>query len=568
MEEIKKGIKLIAVYARVSTAKQEEEKTIETQLSAVREFAKENGYTIVKEYIDDGWSGDILVRPQLDQLRQDAKNKIWEAVLAYDPDRLARRYSYQELVMDELREAGTEVLFVTTPVPRNGEERILQGVKGLFAEYERAKIAERFRLGKLRVVKEGHVLGSVAPYGYRYVRRHDREHGYYEVNKNEARVVKNIFSWAAYEGLTIRGIVKRLYEQNIRPRNSGRGTWTTGTLCRLLRNESYMGDAYYGKTRPVVPEHPMKMDKYRKTKKSSSRVRPRSEWIKIPVPPIIERDLFEQAQKRLKANFTFSRRHRKYSYLLAGKIWCSCGYRRNGNAIRKGKLKYYVCTQGLHTFPRPSACHEKAVNGTLADELVWQKLSSLMSSPRLLADQIKQWVARRNVKKRRSSTEIHVVVQEISRLGAEEERYMKAYGAGFLSLEKLDEYTKPVRNRITSLKGALVKAAAEKKESEELALPRQNEIQTFAKLAAEHLGELDFAAKQVIIRNVVDRIVATQSELHVYGFIPVSSSNSAPLCCSHGYNKPVLQTNSVLGCNGDIASCFDQIWKRPGSMVW
>jgi len=103
--------KIIAVYARVSTARQEEEGTIETQLLAVRSFAEKNGYKIVREYIDNGWSGDILARPQLDELRSDARNKIWEGVLIYDPDRLARRYSYQELVMDELKEAGIEVVF-------------------------------------------------------------------------------------------------------------------------------------------------------------------------------------------------------------------------------------------------------------------------------------------------------------------------------------------------------------------------------------------------------------------------------------------------------------------------
>src|SRR3989344_9498929 len=172
--------KLIAIYARVSTARQEEEGTIETQLSAVREFAKKNGYTIAKEYIDNGWSGDILARPQLDQLRQDAKNKIWEAVLVYDPDRLARRYSYQELVTDELREAGAEVLFVTTPSPKNGEEKILHGVKGLFAEYERVKIAERFRLGKLRKVNEGHIIVREAPYGPTYILKKAAKHGSFE----------------------------------------------------------------------------------------------------------------------------------------------------------------------------------------------------------------------------------------------------------------------------------------------------------------------------------------------------------------------------------------------------
>jgi site-specific DNA recombinase len=148
-------MKLTAIYARVSTARQEEEQTIKTQLSAVNELVQKSDFRVVEEYIDEGWSGDILARPALDKLRQDAKAKLWDTIVVYDPDRIARRYSYQELVMDELREAGIEVVFVTISAPKNSEDKILYGVRGLFAEYERAKIGERFRLGKLRKVKEG-----------------------------------------------------------------------------------------------------------------------------------------------------------------------------------------------------------------------------------------------------------------------------------------------------------------------------------------------------------------------------------------------------------------------------
>ena len=101
--------KLIALYARVSTARQEEEQTIQNQLLTLREFALKHNYRIVREYVDDGWSGDILARPALDGLRQDLKEKLWDGVLIYDPDRLARRYSYQELVSDELREEAQEL---------------------------------------------------------------------------------------------------------------------------------------------------------------------------------------------------------------------------------------------------------------------------------------------------------------------------------------------------------------------------------------------------------------------------------------------------------------------------
>ena len=534
MEEFKKEKKLIAVYARVSTARQEEEKTIETQLSAVREHARENGYTIVKEYIDDGWSGDLLVRPQLDQLRQDAKDKIWQAVLAYDHDRLARRYSYQELVMDELREAGIEVLFVTTPVPRNGEERILQGVKGLFAEYERAKIAERFRLGKLRVAKEGHVIGT-APYGYSYVPKHDKEHGYYEVNEKEARVVRKIFRWIAIEGLTIRKVVRRLQESGAKPRMGRRAVWSTSTLSHLLRNESYVGDAYYGKTFSVIPEHPLKTDKYRKDKKSSTRRKPRSEWIKISVPAIIDRDLFDLAQNKLKKNFELSKRNQKYSYLLTGKIWCACGYRRNGHVHEGGKRVYYRCTQQQHTYPLPSTCHEKEINGKVAEKLVWEKLVSLMSSPRLLLEQIKRFVERQHGNGSESTADIKAMKQEISGLKEEESRYTKAYGAGLFSIEQLAEFAGPLKERIALLNEQIMKAESDQKEKSGVTLPYPHDVEAFAKAAAQKLHDLDFVTKQAILRNVVDRIVGSHNELHIYGFIPVASGAGPSLCSRHRY---------------------------------
>ena len=92
MTETLKENKFVAIYARVSTSAQEVQETIEAQLLEVRKFAKEHGYIIVKEYLDQGWSGDVLARPALDELRLAARKKLWDAVLIYDPDRLGRRY--------------------------------------------------------------------------------------------------------------------------------------------------------------------------------------------------------------------------------------------------------------------------------------------------------------------------------------------------------------------------------------------------------------------------------------------------------------------------------------------
>jgi site-specific DNA recombinase len=301
----------IAIYARVPTARQEEEQTIQTQISSLKDYAMKSNLDIVEEYLDDGWSGDILARPALDKLRHDAKNKLWTAVLIYDPDRLARRYSYQELVMDELREAGIEVIFVTIKAPKNSEDKILHGVRGLFAEYERIKIAERFRLGKVRKVKEGHILVSEPLFGYSYIPKTEHCHGYYIINQQEANTVKMIFSWVVNDHLSLRGIVRKLQHFNIKPRKSKRGVWATSTLTTMLRNEAYIGKAHWGSSIAVVPTNPIKTDQYKKVKKSSRRLRPQNEWYSIPVPRIISDELFMKARHQLKSNFDLCQRNKK-----------------------------------------------------------------------------------------------------------------------------------------------------------------------------------------------------------------------------------------------------------------
>jgi site-specific DNA recombinase len=535
--EIKNPTKLIAIYARVSTARQEEEETIKTQLSAVREFAKKNSYTVIQEYIDDGWSGDILARPQLDQLRQDVKKKIWEGVLIYDPDRLARRYSYQELVMDELREAGIEVLFVTTPAPKTGEEKILHGVKGLFAEYERAKISERFRLGKLRKVKEGNVINSEAPYGYTRIRNNENRPGYYVINQEEARVVKKIFSWIADEKLTIRRVIKRLQELGIKPRWSKRGVWSTSTLSHLLTNKTYIGEAYYGRSYAVVPENPLKTEKYKKMRKTSRKLKPKEEWLMIPVPAIIDKDLFSRTQQQLKSNFELSNRNKKNEYLLSRRIYCTCGATRAGEGPQRGKHLYYRCTNRVRNFPLPSKCSEKGINARISDNLVWLQIAKLMSSPELMMQQIKKWDNNRTKQQHSTLDDLGILQKNIAKLKDEEDRYNKAYGAGLIPMEKLKEYILSIREKIFLLEGQMAKANLERDQVNASTLPNPYEIKRFAKEATKTLYNLSFDEKRAIIMSTVQKVIGTQELLTIYGQIPVSNTNHVKLQTINGHRR-------------------------------
>ncbi len=516
--------KLIAVYGSVSTSNQENEGTIETQLSAVNEFALKNGYTIVQQYLDEGWSGDTLARPSLDQLRMDAKKRNWEAVLVYDPDRLARRGAWQEVVIEELQELEIQVLFVTVPPPKTDEDKIMYKMRGVFTEYERMKIKERFRLGKVRKAREGHIIATEAPYGLTFIVKSGKagdvnfHQGYYEINNQELPVLKNIFNWAE-EGLTIRTIVTKLQALGIPPRKSKRGVWNTSTLSTLLRNKTYIGEGHYGASYAVVPLKPTKIGGYKKVKKTSRRSRPEEEWIKIPTIQVIDTEQFNRVQLQLKANFDGSIRNTKNPYLLAGKIYCSCGVRRAGEGAQRGKHLYYRCTDRVKSFPLPPTCVEKGINARISDELVWKEIAKIMSSPELLRKQAERWITNTRNKTSTSTIDIGITENEIEKIKEQEERFAKAYGAGVISIEQLKDYTAPLREKIAVFANQLTKAHIEIQQSPEYHLPKAQELESFAKAAREKLKGLNFDVKKVIVGTLIEKVVGNSEKLVVSGYI-------------------------------------------------
>jgi site-specific DNA recombinase len=159
-----------AVYARVSTERQERQQTIEGQLAALRAWAVEQGHDLAAEHVfrDEGYSGARLDRPGLDALRDAVRDGAVEIVAVLTPDRLARKYAYQVLLLEELRRAGCAVVFLHHPISDDPNDQLLLQIQGAVAEYERAVLADRFRRGKLQRAREGQIIGAKAPYGYSY----------------------------------------------------------------------------------------------------------------------------------------------------------------------------------------------------------------------------------------------------------------------------------------------------------------------------------------------------------------------------------------------------------------
>ena len=242
----------VAIYARVSTESQEARGTIGSQLEVLRKRVATEEHELVAEYRDDGWSGARLDRPGLDALRDAAEAGRLDAVWCLSPDRLARMYAYQVIVLDELAHHGVTVLFHDTPpLADDPQAQLLTQVQGVIAEYERAKIAERYRRGKLWRARAGEVIAWKCSYGYRRIARSAERAAHLEIYEPEAMIVRRIFRDYVESNLSMRQISWQL-TQDLVPSPSGKAVWGVSVIGRLIRNEAYVGRAYYNRSASVL----------------------------------------------------------------------------------------------------------------------------------------------------------------------------------------------------------------------------------------------------------------------------------------------------------------------------
>jgi len=362
-------MKEAAIYARVSTERQEDQRTIESQLSELRNACKKAGVRVAGEYVDDGFSGTVLARPGLDRLRDDASKGLFEAVYILSPDRLARKYVYQALVIEELKKRGIEVIFLNKPVSDTPEDQLLLGIEGLIAEYERAKILERTRRGRLHRAHNGEIMGGSAPYGYEYVPKTKDKAAHYRVNEPEAEIVRLIFALYLRSGSTAR-VVKELAARKIRTRNNC-PYWSKGVIHKMLRNSCYTGTAFYNKR------------KYHAGKRMT---RAKSEWVPITVPRIIDATTFRVVHRMLKNHWAGKR---KRLYILSGLIRCSsCGSRYIGLSANQGRHSYYRCGNFTRRFPRPRNCDARPVKAEAIESVVLEAIKTAITQPDILVSHI------------------------------------------------------------------------------------------------------------------------------------------------------------------------------------
>ncbi|MFZ5828920.1 MAG: recombinase family protein, partial [Planctomycetota bacterium] len=517
---------IAATYARVSSEQQAETATIASQVAALEERVAKDGLVLEPQmrFLDEGYSGATLIRPAMERLRDMAATGALDRIYVHSPDRLARKYAYQVLLLDEFARCGVEVVFLNHELGQTPEQELLLQVQGMVAEYERAKILERSRRGKLHAARQGSVsVLSGAPYGYRYVncREADGE-ARYEIVLEEARVVRQVFDWVGRDGLSIGEVCRRLKKQGT-PSPKGKSYWDRATVWGHLKNPAYRGSAIFGKTRIGPKRRRLRAQRGRPEQARRSRSVydvPEDQGIRIAVPPIVSEELFAAVQERLEENRKRNRQSRRGAkYLLQGLIVCrQCDYAFYGKPVSrkpaKGKRRnyaYYRCVgTDAYRFGGERACQNKQVRTDLLDEAVWQDVCLLLKNPQRIEQEYERRL-KRTTRGTQADEHLRSRIQKLKRGIA---RLVDAYEEGLLEKSEFEPRIRRSRERLIQLEADAQKQADEEAQRAELQLAI-NHLQGFANRVKEGLHDADWLTRREIIRTLVKRVEVDEGEVRV-----------------------------------------------------
>ncbi len=419
------------IYARVSTDEQAEKGySLPHQINECRRYASFNGFRIAQEITDD-YSGASLDRPGFNALRDHIAHNAIDAVIIYTADRLSRNVVDFLVLRDQWERANIELHFVDRGKSQNSFEGLLtDGIFALLAHGERLKIIQRTTDGRHNKAKANKVvMTGIPPYGYTRVGK--AQDAVYEINEEEAEIVKMIFHWYV-EGdgekgpLTLRAIATKLDELGISPpsyRSKMAPFWYPNSVRVILTNSIYTGVTYYGKV---------------KTENGKRSARPMHEWIKIEVPHLafIDPEIYKRARIRAERNQELASRNRKNQYLLTGHFRCGRCRKVMVGITKDPDAQYpkylYRCSSSMK---KELKCDnaKKQVSMRKVDELVWNWLCSFLTNEEVLEQSIRTMIEKRDEELeprqerlrtlenllQKADTRIHRLIDELSQYDGE-----------------------------------------------------------------------------------------------------------------------------------------------------
>ena len=352
-----------AIYCRVSTDDQEKEGTsLKTQMKACIDYCHEKGYEISHRF-SEAYSGLTLDRPKLRELQELTRAGYIDVIVIYCLDRLSRDPTHGVILTQEFERLNVALEAVTEDINNSELGKLISYIRGFASKLEAEKIRERTMRGKMAYLKNGKLPQGtgIGIYGYTW----DKATGKRQIIAHEAEAVRKMFSMAI-DGISVNKIALTLNRADIRTKSGS--LWYPLTIRRILRNQTYAGKTYFGKTKRVG--------------KNKIEAQPKESWILLPdiTPPIITDDIFNRAQEAIKASKNSRPLKPNAKYLLTGFMRCSkCGSTIGGKTMN-GKYRYYRCRGATPTATRGKICDAGYIKANKLEHDVLIEFEAMMRS--------------------------------------------------------------------------------------------------------------------------------------------------------------------------------------------
>jgi site-specific DNA recombinase len=523
-----------ALYARVSTQRQAQTQTILQQLERLRLHAQQMNWPVVESNIfcDEGFSGSSLNRPALQRLRDQIAQHAFDQLLITDPDRLARNYVQQMLLLEEFEKAACHLIFLEHAMSADPHDQLLLQIRGAVAEYERNLIAERMRRGRQARLKAGTLLPwTYTPYGYQVDPDRPRDPTGVRPDEVAAAVVVEIFERYTTANDSLLGIATYLTLTGI-PTPTGLRRWNAASVRGIVTNPTYTGTVYGGRKRTRLATTRRSPLQAVENPTYTASLRPPEEWICVAqVPAIISQAQFELAQAKLAKNQSFaSRNNTSHQYLLRALV--SCGHCKSGCSGRpSGQYLYYVCrAKGDPVkYSRDQRCTARFIPAAQLDELVWQDLCQVLTDPDILTLELARaqsgdWLPQELAARREN------LQRAQSSLDKQVERLTTAYLDQILELEEYRRRRADLEQRRQAMEVQLQQLEVSVNQSANLVQLSQS-MHEFCQRVQRGLSEASFEHKRELLELLVDRVVVTDEQVEIRYVIPTSPESEKVRFC-------------------------------------
>ncbi len=518
-----------ALYARVSSDRQDVDLSVAAQMRALRDYADRNGYSIAREYVDEAESGRIADRPQFRKMIDEGSQaqSPFGVILVWKFSRFTRKREHAVAFKSMLRRKGIRVVSITEHADDTPTGKLMEAIIESVDEWYSENLAQEVVRGMREAASRGYFLASRAPYGYKRIKVSDglKDRPTLEVDEDAAPVVKEIFE-SSRRGNGLKEICKELNGRGITNRGK---RWQKNGLHYLLTNEAYTGTAVWGLNS--------------KEEKAGEPVRVENAW-----PALVSRETFDAVQQGLRERAPKRQRPARAGsqYLLSGLLRCGvCGKPYSGQGAKSGRFAYYVCGTLLREGAGTCA-NGRYLNAERTEDYIVEKIrerilteETITELVTLVAEEIDALAGEVNGRLKAINAELNDVE---SRLG-------KLYEA----LETSDLTLEVLSPRILALKSRQDQLTAAKEEAEgrlerrRVELPTGREIKGYVADFRELFQEGTFPERKALIRNFVQGIEVVEDEAVLTYTIPMPqdgiTSESAPVLDFVQSGPPVPNTN-------------------------